>query len=1425
MITYRPSKSSKTYTSFGSSSSSKKKKKYVDFTSDDTNDTGMENINKQTVNYKTRLEAIKADGKDTRNPVEKLLNLPEDQNFLFDIGEILDRPFNAIKGGIQEAQEGGNFLEGLGSGISGEKTYYSGDILRNAGVSDDALFTNPLNGEDVSAADILGLGLDMFADPTTLIPAGGLVKGVNVASAAGDVAKATKTLNKATEALDVLKAADTALDTASDAEKAYKAIKLTKAADKVSDAEKALSAAKNSESLVKNMATPNMSLMDAVTAGIGGGIKKLAGITDTGITKGLEALDDKTLKTLVKKGASADIINNVASKADLYKNIKKGIGRTVDFSKSLPNDLISKVKGTEASLEGAKAKAIYNYQDLTNKMNDYVSKSKNFKNIDELDTAIEELIAANKNKGTDIGKVLKDAVASNSKNYKVTGTTESVEKAVKALENNERFANSGIKILSEDLGNGESTLKFVSSKKNKSVLSNLANNQNVQDALKDVKINKASKLTVEQSKLLDSYKSLYKNDKDFKNIFDEANNFMTKYGDDLKEATGGKVDYNVVTSNPGYFRKSLEDSQYAYKPKAYGTGKKGKYTDYSVWEANNINEQNRLNTISSIDKNMQIKNRQMTDIKRSKVAEELSDVNEELANRQRIAANVSKLKENRLPENELANMTQSTDRIEKQLGKAKLSYNSTNEAIKKKNIAIDDYKPIANQEMLDKLNEVRDTKVADSYVSAVSKYNDDIKSLNNLSKKLDSATSETEISNIMKQINKKSDSLVKTRNKYNIARANLDGAMTKKIKTNLDRAINDTSNLTKTKSALLTKQAEQSKKIDTLAQANSDLIENLKIKKNNLELKYENLDPSLPANKALDEKRVNEIKKLNEQRTYLESQEGKQLFKTSFLAGLEDNIKLAPDVVNDVAKYNNVLLEAGMNDDNIVKFLGKDNITKKIPYGYKRVSKEEANKLVGYLDSYKNLLPDSSKDLLDTFKNNLKESKGMLIDEAAYDLLGLNKDINNKTVKLFADTVNSINNTFKKYSTFSVGFQVRNLTGNMSNQWLSGIPLRSLASEYNHADKLLKGDNMWKLLNKATDSTQVLTKAEKADVQLIKDFVNSGFLGQGSKVRDLEEILNKVENTTKYKSKAKKVIDNIFKANVKGNEWIDAHARLASLSYARKHPEYVAKLGVKSPIEAVKYTLFDPSNLSGWEKNVAKKAIPFYTFTKQNLMFHASNILKNSSKYKNLVKAFDETYDSLGDDQYYKYQKEGMNIPIYTDENGNTTVLKANLPASDFGEWISDPLRRLVSSSNPIVKVPFEAVTGIDTFTGAENNKKPTDYLASMIGLTNASKVPGRLKDISTDNTAGQNLSDIFGSVFTYNDAQKIANSNDYQEYLDYQNYINELKKKGIAIPTIQELKKQGIDIDAIREQVIQNESALRKLKRKRNDILKSFGG
>jgi hypothetical protein len=80
------------------------------------------------------VDASKA--KDSRNAVENILGLPEDQNFIFDIFELLTRPQKELFDAIDTTEKGGD--AGLAA-LSNFKDYTETnfkDILKNAGMED-----------------------------------------------------------------------------------------------------------------------------------------------------------------------------------------------------------------------------------------------------------------------------------------------------------------------------------------------------------------------------------------------------------------------------------------------------------------------------------------------------------------------------------------------------------------------------------------------------------------------------------------------------------------------------------------------------------------------------------------------------------------------------------------------------------------------------------------------------------------------------------------------------------------------------------------------------------------------------------------------------------------------------------------------------------------------------------------------------------------------------------------------------------------------------------------------------------------------------------------------------------------------------------------------------------------------------------------
>lgn len=1440
--------SSKLLNQLGRSTRSSKKKrfdfsdlneKYFSSNKEKTTDT-TDNLVQQAVNYETRLEAINADGKDTRNPLEKLLNLPEDQNFLFDIGELLDRPFNAIKGGIQEAQEGGSVGEGLLNGISGEKTYYAGDILRNAGVSDDPLFQNPLNGEDVSTADIAGTILDIFADPTSYIPVGAVAKGVNVANKGRALTKATKALNTAQDTLSTLKAADTAVDTLSDAQKAYNSLKLIDATNAVSDATKIQNAAKSAYELAQNLPAPKISLQDAAVQGLVGGVKKVAKGADTLITKGLSKLDDRALRNLVNSGASAKDIVTASRLSDVYQGAKSSIRRTADFAQSLPNNLVGKVKSQDNAIDAAGVVTAKRMQDIKGEISQYITKSgSKLKNSDEVEEAIEEVYSAlNKSETTNAYSFFSDAANKKGSTFKLEGDYKDLSKVADTINNanlnGKRFSNVTLKAIPVKDENGKvvsGILELSDLKKGgRTTLKNILKNDEMSNYLKNIDIPtpvqiKDTAKAQEYNNKVAKYLDAYNNDSEFRKIYDDSINTMNEYVDNLYTASNGRIDFNEITkNNKGYLRKGLVEKIANNRYKTFGSAE---YGNMSALKANIVRGERKMEEAAKKGDIINTLEASKSGVRQQRIGEKITETQAKLTDRQELSKAITKVKSNTLSENEIASLKKGLSTTSQRkldtFVKTKKSESKWANIKKVKEQALADYPDKLGPELTKKITKTQNTKLAKSYINDMNSYNSSLKKASKLETKISKALDNGEdVSKMMTELDGVYNDALKYSRNMDFTKNQLEGTLTNDMTKKMNNVVNNSSNWTKSAINATTKNKNAAARLKTLDEANNDMISQLDKKLNDLKIQYANANPKLESNILNDRMIDSRISRIQREKELLESEAGKKFFSTSYFDGLGDFVKYSQQQAKDALGYARVLTDVGLNDTNILKFVNGDEWTRAVSTrginGKVTVSKNEMNQMLKLLDVDKNLLSDDIVAGLNDFTERLKAADGVVMDRSAYELIMRNKNMA-QSANALLKVYDGVNDTFKTMSTTSLGFHLRNIFGNLSNMFLSGMPIRSMPGEFATANRVLNSDYMWNLMKNGAK-----TATEKSDLKLLNEFINNGFLGQGKEIRDLQSLINRFGKAEMSESKFKQVFSKIFDANVKANEFIDARSRMMVLDYAMKNPDYMSKLGVKTAGDAVRFTVFDPSNLSTFEKTKIKKIIPFYTFTKQNLLFQAKNLLKNPSKYRELVKAIDLAYGSLDDTQYRSYQKDSMQIPIYTDEKGNTVTLKTNLPASDLGEWVENPLQRLVSSTSPLIRTPFEVVSGVDMYTGQESNNTPVDYLSNLLGLSNITRIRNRIPNISSDNTTAGNLSNIFGSVASYNDSSKIATSNIYEELEKYQEYIDELKSKGINVPTLAELEEQGVDVDAVREQIANDDSMLRKLKRARDRIQKSLG-
>ena len=1332
--------------------------------------TQQEKLQQQVANYENRLQNIGVNpekAKDTRNPIEKLLNLKQDQNFIFDIFELINRPQQALFTGIDNAIKGKDFIKGLGEGISGEKTTSGGKILRDLGMEGSGKFNlfDPSSYKEASLSDFLGFGLDIFADPIDLIAAP-----VKVAGTAG---KAVKTADNVSDVLS-------------------KGVKLTKTADTIGDTARGIGKASSALNVIgdvgKTSETTWKPLSAALLSYAGKGVKKGTSKVDDILEKVLGKSDAKNILKLEKRAAktgesletAAKALNISTTKLDTYKALKNQLGKTVNSSQNL------------LGLTG-KAREAQNIAD--------VNKSIGSKVIDDLNNDINNIVsktAKSSDEASDLYKQISDALQTHvEKNYDYSIKGKDVLEKLKKNKRIDFFNNDSAKNIVDQLkeygikasNDGRYVTLLDDTKKLKTLTNEFANKTFGEYLSAEDLIDRKT-----AENLLNSSPELQKLAKKAETTFPK----LSSTSDTLTGLNTADI------TKEGYVRHALSDEAKELKQTQGLFPSRNKTFNERTFKGTTA-EYNRLKQANLLDSSDNLVESAVdvgtkTTKRGEKAAKSIYQTDDagnfirnakgELVrddNYQKALVTQRQDKINRL-NNELESAkeltkgrTQGLDAIDtsklttkdaKSLNtlRAEKQFRDTTESLKK--LKYDNVSPQAS-ETIDNLR----SSFTD-YRKSKTKYVDALKKKNITDDEL----------KVLKETMDKNQKIVTTNIK---AAEKFNNKQARELVGNANKAFKEG----KSAGVLLEKETQKLAKaqarVNDIYSAAEDLASSLPG-----QIKYEEAALKKLENSAdaIFKSKSKIIEQEAKAANVLMSQEGIEFMNTGFMENLMDYVNRNPNFTKGAQIYNEALATGIFSNNKYVKFA--EDIKDKVPYGFTKV---DGNQLAKNIEVYKGILPEGSKDLIniaETFKG-----KTLYMDKELARLTNLVKK-GDEAVHPLIKFWDGINNTFKKFSTLTLGFQERNIIGNSTNMVLSGVSAKDLPEYYAKAHSLWnKADD---LLEKATNKT--LKGAEKAEWESLQEFYKAGFLDAFEKGQGLEAI-----------KESKGALGKVSKASVALNEKVDTYNRLALLLYAKDHPKYVEKLGRKNAVDAVRMVLFDPSNTSELERNVFKRIIPFYTFTKQNLMFQAENLMRNTPRYNKLFKSINKAYDALGEDSYYKYQKEAMQIPLpFKDDKGNQLFLKSNLPVSDLGEFLSEPVKRVVSSTSPIIKTPFEMVTGKSTFTGEdanynvlsgtlnklgvrgqgiENTAQAAETILNNFGLQNIStnlirKVEAILDKDNPAKSDQQLWAEIFRSVLQNTKQENVVNSGLYDQLDQYKSIIKRLKNQGIDVPTMTQINQ-----------------------------------
>lgn len=217
-----------------------------------------------------------------------------------------------------------------------------------------------------------------------------------------------------------------------------------------------------------------------------------------------------------------------------------------------------------------------------------------------------------------------------------------------------------------------------------------------------------------------------------------------------------------------------------------------------------------------------------------------------------------------------------------------------------------------------------------------------------------------------------------------------------------------------------------------------------------------------------------------------------------------------------------------------------------------------------------------------------------------------------------------------------------------------------------------------------------------------------------------------------------------FKAGRKVGNAIEQQARLVNfLTNLERTGDVVTSA------ERTKQFLFDYTNLSDFEKNVMKRLIPFYTFTRKNLELQVTQLAKQPGKLATQAKLFSGVSEVLSGGQLSDEERKNLpqflqeGLGIVTERNGKdvTIVNSFGLPIEQIFANLKP--NAILGSLSPIIAVPLQTAIGkhfffdkdLEDVNDATAYQKAPQFLKDYIGFTVRKNKDGSDRYIATNPT------------------------------------------------------------------------------------------
>jgi hypothetical protein len=422
-----------------------------------------------------------------------------------------------------------------------------------------------------------------------------------------------------------------------------------------------------------------------------------------------------------------------------------------------------------------------------------------------------------------------------------------------------------------------------------------------------------------------------------------------------------------------------------------------------------------------------------------------------------------------------------------------------------------------------------------------------------------------------------------------------------------------------------------------------------------------------------------------------------------------------------------------------------------------------ADRLVGNLNDLggklevKDVTPEQIQNLWkssgDQQWGNWRLASGSNVDQDDFHLAMLASQKMNDIgeVKSWLKAYDRVHNWMKAQMVATPGFVMRNIMGGMANMWFADIPIdetfrtiRLITQAMNQGDGNLEA-GLRKLVANNPEDIEF-----RNALQLVQLNAHGG--GQATSSVDIKmgksSWFDYVVGTKKSVGQGG-VPANYRSANIRVNPLDAGFFLFSGVRNANSIAESAMRLGtglhsmrvgrnLDEAVDEIFRLHFDYSKLSGAESNIAKRFIPFYTWTRNNLPLQISFLAQNPAKFnKMMALRRNMESESFEDKNVADYMLEPYGFKLPFKIGDSVTYFTPDLPLQDLirmdptAEGGKRVLEQLASSATPFVKVPIEYWAEKKVFAGIPYQDKPVALPAPLRvipGLKEAAKALGWAK-------------------------------------------------------------------------------------------------